>query len=90
MIYKGYDIEESPMGGFPVYLKSEYVFTGDTLEEAKDLVDFDHHYKVKKKVVKDMEKDPLLKEFAKDISKLNDKQFAILVNAFKKKTERKI
>ena len=48
MIYKGYDIEESPMGGFPVYLKRKYVFTGDTLEEAKDLVDFDHHYKVKK------------------------------------------
>tara|TARA_B100000242_G_C42985898_1_gene457592 strand:+ start:864 stop:1139 length:276 start_codon:yes stop_codon:yes gene_type:complete len=81
MIYKGYEIEESPMGGFPVYYKSEYCFVGETLTEAKELVD-EEILKVQEKVVKDMEKDPSLKEFAKDISKLNDKQFAILVNAF--------
>ena len=39
MIYKGYDIEESPMGGFPVYYKSDYCFVGETLSEAKELVE---------------------------------------------------
>ena len=83
MIYKVYDIEESPMGGFPVYYKSDYCFVGETLSEAKELVD-NEILKVQEKVVKDMEKDPSLKEFAKDISNLSDKQFAFLVNAFQK------
>ena len=39
MIYKGYEIEESPMGGFPVYYKSDYCFVGETLSEAKELVE---------------------------------------------------
>ena len=39
---------------------------------------------IQKRLIKDMKKDNDLKKYANDIRLLNDKQFNILVNVFKK------
>ena len=39
---------------------------------------------IQKRLIKDMKKDKDLKKYANDIRLLNDKQFNILVNVFKK------
>lgn len=39
---------------------------------------------IQKKLVSDMKKDNDLKQYATDIESLNDKQFKILINVFKK------
>ena len=39
---------------------------------------------IQKKLVSDMKKDEDLKQYSTDIESLNDKQFKILINVFKK------
>ena len=39
---------------------------------------------IQKKLVSDMKKDEDLRQYATDIESLNDKQFKILINVFKK------
>ena len=39
---------------------------------------------IQKRLVKDMQKDKDLKQYSKDIKELNQKQFNILLNVFKK------
>ena len=44
MIYRGYDIEETPFGGVSIYLKMpsgdmRFISEEDTMEEAQEIVD---------------------------------------------------
>ena len=40
MIYRGYDIEETPFSdGVTIYFNREYLTSAESLEEAQDLVD---------------------------------------------------
>ena len=38
MIYRGYDIEETPFG-ISIYFNKEYIATSESIEEAQDLID---------------------------------------------------
>ncbi len=38
MIYRGYDIEETPFG-VSIYFNKEYISTSESIEEAQDLID---------------------------------------------------
>ncbi len=38
MIYRGYDIEETPFG-ISIYFNKEYISTSESIEEAQDLID---------------------------------------------------
>jgi len=38
MIYRGYDIEETPFG-VSIYFNKEYIATADSIEEAQNFID---------------------------------------------------
>nr|BAR32072.1 hypothetical protein [uncultured Mediterranean phage uvMED] len=38
MIYRGYDIEETPFG-VSIYFNKEYIVTADSIEEAQNFID---------------------------------------------------
>tara|TARA_R100001440_G_scaffold67199_1_gene88430 strand:- start:34 stop:195 length:162 start_codon:yes stop_codon:yes gene_type:complete len=40
MIYRGYDIEETPFSdGVTIYFNKEYIATADSIEEAQNFID---------------------------------------------------